>query len=150
VRVCCGDWSRACSSDSTLTRLGLTGVYMDPPYPKKRSCGKKSSRSGGLYATDAAGHKPPEVVRDEVLAWAKEWGGGRLMRVVVSGYEGDGYEELVRDHGWKEEAWETQGGYSNASKAGNANAKRERLWSSPRCLVERTLFDFLPEMTPCP
>ena len=32
VRVCCGHWSRVCDSPSTMTRLGLTGVFLDPPY----------------------------------------------------------------------------------------------------------------------
>lgn len=33
VRVCCGDWNRVCSSHSVTTRLGLTGTFLDPPYP---------------------------------------------------------------------------------------------------------------------
>ena len=32
VRVCCGHWARVCDSPSTLTRLGTTGVFLDPPY----------------------------------------------------------------------------------------------------------------------
>jgi hypothetical protein len=45
VRVCCGDWSRVCSSDSTTTRLGVTGVFLDPPYPRYHK-GKKSRAAG--------------------------------------------------------------------------------------------------------
>ncbi|MBX6314781.1 MAG: hypothetical protein IRY99_17970, partial [Isosphaeraceae bacterium] len=32
VRVCCGDWRRVCDSPSVTTRLGVTGIFFDPPY----------------------------------------------------------------------------------------------------------------------
>jgi hypothetical protein len=145
VRVCCGDWSRVCSSESVTTRLGLTGVFFDPPYPRHQSGGRKS-RDGSLYATDAAG-KTPEQIRDELLAYCRERGGNPLMRLCVAGYEGDGYAELVASHGWGEVAWKAQGGYGNRTARGKENAARERLWFSPHCLpaggppAERTLFD---------
>jgi len=140
VRVCCGDWSRVCSSPSTTTRLGVTGVFLDPPYPiTQKGRGKKKSRDGSLYASDAAGGT--EALRDEVLAWCRVAGADRkLMRIVVAGYENDGYEALVRDHGWREEAWKAQGGYGNRTDGGKANAARERLWLSPGCRAEETLF----------
>jgi phage/plasmid primase-like uncharacterized protein len=70
------------------------------------------------------------------------------VRVAVCGYEGDGYEVLVRDHGWTEESWEASGGYGNQSKDKKgkaANAKRERIWFSPECLgrAQPGLFDHL-------
>lgn len=139
VRVCCGDWSRVCSSESTTTHLGLTGVYLDPPYPR-RTRGKKS-RTGKIYATDGAA-KTPEQIRDEVLAWCREHGANPMMRVVVSGYEGDGYEAL-EPLGWRCEWWAAPGGYGNMTATGKANAKRERLWSSPHCLWSPGLFDNL-------
>ncbi len=139
VRVCCGDWSRVCSSPSTTTRLGLTGVFLDPPYPVRQKKGGKKSRDAGLYATDAA--SDTETLRDQVLAWCREYGGQRLMRICVAGYEGDGYEALVRDHGWREEPWKAQGGYGNRTEEGKANAARERLWFSPHCQFDATLFD---------
>jgi hypothetical protein len=147
VRVCCGDWSRVCSSDSTTVRLGVTGVFLDPPYPRHQK-GRKNSRSGGLYATDAAGHKTPEAVRDEVLAWCRERGGHPLMRVVVAGYCGDGYETLVAEHGWTETAWEASGGYGNRTATGKANAKRERLFCSPNCNRDKSLFEWSQDAHP--
>lgn len=131
VRTCYGHWSRICDSDSTLTRLGTTGVFLDPPYPIKTTRGK---RAKGLYANDG---QDLDALRDEVLAWCVKWGREKDIRVAVCGYEGDGYESLVEDHGWKEQSWEASGGYGNQSKTNKgkaANAKRERIWFSPHCL----------------
>jgi len=142
VRTCYGHWSRICDSDSTMTRLGTTGVFLDPPYPTKTS---KGTRAKGLYSNDS---QDLDALRDEVLAWCVKWGGVAGVRVAVCGYEGDGYEVLVRDHGWTEESWEASGGYGNQSKDKKgkaANAKRERIWFSPECLgpAQPGLFDHL-------
>ena len=128
VRVCCGDWSRVCSSESTTTRLGLTGVLLDPPYSAE------SKRAKKLYSTDSL------TVAHEVRAWCLERGADRQMRIALCGYEGEGHEAL-ESAGWKVEAWEAQGGYGNRSEAGKKNAKRERIWFSPHCSFERGLFD---------
>jgi DNA adenine methylase len=141
VRACCGHWSRVCSSRSVLTRLGPTAIMLDPPYPKNQ--GGKKSRAGDLYASDSDEANTPEALRDEILAWCRKWGGDPLMRVAVCGYEGDGYEVLVQEAGWREEAWKASGGYGNRSETGKANAARERIWFSPHCCYERTLFDCL-------
>jgi hypothetical protein len=133
VRVCCGDWSRVCSSPSTTTRLGLTGVFLDPPYPTHDGDGA-ASRDGNLYAH---GEERGELdrVRDEVLAWCREYGADRRMRIAGCGYDTDGYAALEAD-GWEAVAWKTQGGYANRGKGDgeNLNAKRERVWFSPGCL----------------
>lgn len=128
VRVCCGDWTRVCSSPSVLTRLGTTGVFLDPPYSAK------ANRSKSLYATDSM------TVANDVRAWCLKWGSNKLMRIVLCGYEGEGHEELEK-HGWKVHAWTAQGGYGNKNKKGNKNKTRERLWISPHCIFERGLFD---------
>jgi hypothetical protein len=141
VRTCYGHWSRVCDSDSTLTRLGTTGVFLDPPYPLKTDQG---TRAKGLYAND---EQDLDGLRDEVLAWCRKWGQDPLIRVAVCGYEGDGYEPLVAE-GWTEHAWEASGGYGNQRKKGGGkadNAKRERIWFSPACQAENagpSLFDF--------
>ncbi len=82
-----------------------------------------------------------EDLASEVLAWCPEHGRDRRMRICVAGYEGDGYEILVRDHGWREEAWKVAGGYGNRTQQGKDNAARERLWFSPHCEFDRGLFD---------
>jgi DNA adenine methylase len=133
VRTLYGHWSRPCDSESTLARLGTTGVFLDPPYPAKSVCGKKS-RDPNLYATDKGADL--DKLRDEVLAWCRKWGSGPLIRIAVCGYEGDGYEAL---EGWTMESWEASGGYSNQRRAGkkkSANPKRERVWFSPACIPE--------------
>lgn len=143
VRTCYGHWSRICDSDSTMTRLGVTGVFLDPPYPIKTAKGKRSS---GLYANDAT--QDLDGLRDEVLAWCIKWGRVDNVKIAVCGYEGDGYEQLVLGHGWDEVSWESQGGYGNQSGNKSTNAKRERIWYSPHCnMPQRTLFDHCKEVT---
>lgn len=129
VRVCCGNWSRVCSSESVTTRLGITGVFLDPPY------GAKANRDSKLYSTDSL------TVADEVRAWCLEWGTNTKMRIALCGYAGE-HEEL-ESHGWQVLAWKAQGGYGNRSEQGKANAAKERIWFSPHCLQEATLFDAL-------
>lgn len=127
VRVCCGDWLRVCSSESVTTRLGVTGVFLDPPY------GAKAKRSKKLYSTDSL------TVADQVRAWCLERGSDPLMRIVLCGYEGEGHEALEAA-GWRVESWKAHGGYGNRTEEGKANARKERLWVSPHCLTQPSLF----------
>lgn len=136
VRVCCGHWLRVCDSPSVTTRLGLTGVFLDPPYAKTRADGT-ANRSAELYANDRA--QDVDALVAEVRAWCLERGGDPLMRICLAGYEGEGHEAL-ETAGWRVVAWKAAGGYGNRTEAGKANAARERLWFSPHCLdpeVER-------------
>lgn len=142
VRTCYGHWSRVCDSDSTLNRLGLTGVFLDPPYPLTVEKTGKKSRDGSLYATDK--NSDLNQLRDEVREWCLRWGGEPLIRVAVCCYEGDGYE-VLSEYGWDCFEWETGGGYSNQRRGGKGkgdNARRERIYFSPWCLrKEATLLD---------
>jgi hypothetical protein len=144
VRVCCGHWKRVCDSESVTTRLGTTGVFLDPPYPTHAADGSES-RAAGLYATDG-GRDALDALRDEVLAWCRGRGPDPRMRIVVAGYDTDGYALLVKE-GWEEILWRAQGGYGNRSAKGRANAGRERLWCSPGCNRPRepSLFDHLED-----
>lgn len=143
VRVCHGHWSRICDSDSTLTRLGVSGVFLDPPYPAIQDDGTKS-RDGNLYMHD----KTQDLLqlRDGVLAWCQKWGQSNQLRIAVCGYEGDGYDALLGE-GWTSHTWKSTGGYGNQRKKGpkkNENASRERIWFSPRCVAiarVRSIFD---------
>jgi hypothetical protein len=141
VRTCYGHWSRICDSDSTLTRLGTTGVFLDPPYPTHRADTGKKSRDGNLYHNDKT--QDLNKLRDEVLAWCRKWGRDKRIRVAVCCYEGDGYEPLAGD-GWTCESWEASGGYANQRRGGKGkadNAKRERIYFSPGCVsVQPDLF----------
>jgi hypothetical protein len=118
-----------CDSDSTLTRLGLTGVFLDPPYRKRLHDGTEN-RSAHLYANDKA--QDVEALCDEVQAWCLKWGSQRDIRIVLCGLEGE-YPAIERA-GWSKLAWKSRGGYGNRTKKGKDNAARERLWFSPHCL----------------
>jgi DNA adenine methylase len=141
VRVCCGSWERVCDSESVTTRLGMTGIFFDPPYLQYNDKGEES-RSGGLYATDGSNNDLIKI-RDELLTYCLERGPNPKMRLCVAAYQGDGYEQLL-EHGWEEVAWRAAGGYGNRSAKGKKNAGRERLYFSPNCIKGQAgLFDGL-------
>jgi hypothetical protein len=71
------------------------------------------------------------------------------VRIVVCGYEGDGYETLAAAHGWEEVKWKAHGGYANQGAKKRArlkaelapeNRERERIWFSPQCKRDASLF----------
>ncbi len=128
VRVCCGDWSRILGPSPT-TKLGVTGVFLDPPY------GEEANRAE-VYATDSTS------VAADVRKWAIENGSNPDLRIALCGYEGE--HEMP---GWECVAWKASGGYgSQGEGAGRDNAERERIWFSPFCLKpeqEVSLFNFL-------
>jgi len=124
VRVCCGDWSRVLGPTPT-TRIGVTGVLLDPPYSAE------AKRAKNLYAQDDLS------VAHEVREWAIEHGDDPLLRIALCGYEG----EHAMPDSWRSVAWKASGGYGARNKD-NQNARRERVWFSPSCLgaVQRDLF----------
>jgi len=125
-----------------MTRLGLTGVFLDPPYAKnvKRVTAmirgeevpkpRATNRSNDLYAGD----KTQDIDRlvADVNLWCQKWGSEPNARIALCGYEGE-HDNLVADHGWDVVAWTTNGGYGNRRDE-NTNKGRERIWFSPACL----------------
>jgi hypothetical protein len=123
VRVCCGDWSRICGHSPTF-KLGVTGVFLDPPY------GEDADRAE-LYSTEDFS------VAAEVRKWAIDNGDNPLMRIALCGYEG---EHQMPDS-WDCVAWKSPGGYGSQGEGrGRANAGRERIWFSPHCIQPPSLF----------
>jgi DNA adenine methylase len=139
MRIMYGHWSRICGSETTTTRLGLTGIFLDPPYPTHGPDGKRS-RDGHLYHGDD--RTATDLIRDEVLAYCVKHGTNRMMRIAVCGYDTDGYAVLER-RGWTCYEWRAQGGYGNRQVAAgrkNVNRTRERIWFSPHCVSGVDLF----------
>jgi len=121
VRICCGDWSRIMGPTPTV-KLGLTGVFLDPPYDL-------AERDEGCYSTDSEG-----VARD-VRQWCVEHGSDPKLRIALCGYRGEGHEEL-EDLGWEPWYWKARGGYGSQADEngrGRANSARECAWFSPHC-----------------
>ena len=126
VRVCCGDWSRVCGPTPT-TKQGLTAVFLDPPYGRV-------GRDANVYATESD-------CAPAVRAWCHANGRNKQLRIALCGYAGEGHESLESD-GWRCVEWKARGGYgSQGDGRGRDNATRERMWVSPHCVVDRTLFD---------
>jgi hypothetical protein len=119
VRVCCGDWKRVLGRSPTEC-IGLTGVFLDPPYSDA------AGRDGRIYSHDDL------TIAHAVREWAIEHGDNPKLRIALCGYEGE--HEMPAS--WQCVAWKANGGY--ASSAGNhENAQRERIWFSPACLPYR-------------
>ena len=117
VRVCCGDWARVCGPSPTST-LGLTGVFLDPPYSAE------AGRDGTLYAVEDLS------VAHLVREWCIENQDNPKLRIALCGYEGE--HDLP---GWGCVPWKAHGGYANlGNAAGQENRHRERIWFSPACL----------------
>lgn len=127
VRVCCGDWKRILGPSPTW-KIGLTAVFLDPPYA--------GEGRDVVYSNDSA------TVGQEVSEWCRQNGDNPLLRIALCGYEGE--HDLP---GWEQVEWRAVGGYGNQGKQevkrGRDNAKRERIWFSPACLKgqQRSLFD---------
>jgi site-specific DNA-adenine methylase len=116
VRVCCGDWARVLGPSPT-TKLGITAVFLDPPYSAE-------ANRAEVYAVEDFS------VAHEVRRWALENGDNPELRIALCGYEG---EHAMPDT-WEVLEWKARGGYGSQNKAGNENARRERIWFSPHCL----------------
>jgi len=117
VRVCSGDWSRVCGPTPTV-KQGLTGVFLDPPYAveDRSDCYRVENRS----------------VAHDVCEWAIQWGDNPGMRIALCGYEG----EHQMPESWTCVPWKAHGGFASQSKKhDNPNARRERIWFSPHCIV---------------
>jgi len=125
VRVACGDFARVLGP-SVTTRLGTTGVFLDPPYGE----GSVDYAAGGNATAD---------VFQRAAAWAVENADDPRLRIALCGYEG-AFEPPA---GWTTHRWKTRGGYgSQGNGAGRENARRERVWFSPHCLTPQpSLFD---------
>ena len=118
VRVCCGNWSRILGPSPT-TCIGLTAVFLDPPYSAE------ADRDASIYNSEDL-----KVAR-AAATWAREHGDNPKLRIALCGYEG----EHKMPKRWKCVAWKANGGFGNqASGRGRDNARRERIWFSPHCL----------------
>jgi hypothetical protein len=117
VRVCSGDWTRVLGPSPT-EKLGLTAVFLDPPY-------SHDERAGALYAVEMP-------LADEVREWAIAHGDNPSYRIALCGYEG----EHEMPEGWETLRWKAKGGYGSQSEDGRGreNAERECVWFSPHGL----------------
>lgn len=113
VRVCCGDWSRVCGASPTLA-MGLTGVFLDPPY--------SAEDRYVVYNHDST------TLVDDVWCWASEAGKNKLMRIAICDYD-----DRETPAGWTTYAWKATRGYGKKTKNNN-NSTRERIFFSPHCL----------------
>jgi hypothetical protein len=121
VRFLCGDWTRAVK-DSVTVNHGLTGLFIDSPYPAAEHDMAYHAEHGGDVWYEAA-------------EWAVAHGDDHRLRICVAGYDSEATDALF-PASWAREHWQARGGYANQKSdgRGRANAKRETLWFSKYCL----------------
>ena len=107
ARIACGSWDRI-MSPLTITRNGVCGVVLDPPY----------SQTDSVYSKDSS------TVSGDVRKWCIENGDNTKLRIALCGHAGE--HEQLESMGWKVETWAKGGGYQGADD-------RERIWFSPHC-----------------
>lgn len=106
------------------TSHGLTGVFLDPPYDRKR-------RAKRIYAEEDDSAAP------RARRWAIENGNNPNLRIVLCGLRGE--HEMPPD--WFELSWSTGGGYGNqADGRGRENAGLETMWFNRTCRTQFLLF----------
>jgi hypothetical protein len=103
-----GDWRRSVTTAIT-TRLGLTGILLDPPYTDE------SGREDRIYAVDDL------RIGQEVRDWAVAHGDDPKHRIALCGYEA----EYRMPSNWSVFRWKA---------SGSSNGHKERIWFSPHCL----------------
>lgn len=137
VRVCCGDWTRV-TGPSVTHKIGLTGVFLDPPYDMRVVSDKSETGRDGAAPSDKLYENHDNEISAAVRTWAVENGDNPLLRIAVCGYEG----EHEFPSSWQKVAWKANGGFGNQNPNTNGaiNATRERIWFSPHCLTTPTLF----------
>ena len=113
VRVCAGDWSRVVTPSIT-TYVGLTAVFLDPPYQQDLR---------------AICYNEDHDISAEVRAWCLEHGDNPKLRIALCGYA----DEHKLPSSWECVPWKAAGGYSRTER-GVSNRTRERIWFSPHCL----------------
>ena len=123
VRVCRGDWTRVLTP-SVTTYIGVTGVFLDPPYSHdlRERC----------YAED-------HDISADVRAWAIAHGDDPKFRIALCGYEDEHGDGMPAS--WSKVAWKAHGGYSR-TEAARENATQERIWFSPHCLKPEGRLNF--------
>lgn len=128
VKVICGDWMQVMGGN-WRTANGDCAVFLDPPYAPE------TGRSNNIYRSDDL------TVAKDVLDWCKENGDNRLYKIALCGYDGEHNE--LEDMGWTVHAWKANGGFANQGRGnsrGKENKFKERVWFSPFCNRELTLF----------
>lgn len=127
VRVCCGDWRRVLGPSPTV-KLGITAVFLDPPYAVEDRA-------------DVYGSEDSATVAHDVRAWCLENGNNPALRIALCGY--DEHDAEMPDT-WERFAWKAAGGYASQGDGSNQNGARESIHFSPACNRQRSLFDQEP------
>lgn len=118
VRILCRDFATTLTPALT-TKLGVTGVFLDPPY-----C-PEAGRTPNLYTEEDA------TASRRAYRWAIEHAEHPSLRIAFCEYD----QTFDFPSTWTCVSWKTDGGLAKTGDGpGKANAARERIWFSPHCL----------------
>ncbi|MEJ7849429.1 MAG: DNA adenine methylase [Pyrinomonadaceae bacterium] len=124
VRFFNDGWERPLISDTQSTNIGITGVFLDPPYMGSTDI------YGGRLDNETLVDRDPLNARE----WALEKGKSPEFRIAYCGYlhQHDGFFPEGGDHGWVKKMWKFEGGYSKRLR--NKEPRIETVWFSPGCI----------------
>lgn len=127
VNVGYGSWERVVAP-SILKNAKTTAVFLDPPYAPDGRSSVYNQDDGSVFF--------------DVVQWGLEKGEDRSLKIAICGYEWEG-DSVFTDRGWETLAWKTSGGFGNhhSEMTGAKNSVRERVWFSPGCQMEPSVFD---------
>lgn len=116
ARITCGNWDRIVGPSVTC-KLGMTAVFLDPPYFAE-------NMQADLYSAGAE-----EAANIAARDWAIENGDNPLLRVAFCGYS----DEHEFPDTWEAMPWQAPKGYQKVID-GQHGGQREMVWFSPHCL----------------
>lgn len=123
VRFFLGDWHRPLLSRTQTINIGITGVFLDPPY-----VGTSDMYSGRLDVSD-----PANAVPLAARAWALRFGKFKHFRIAYCGYSHHHDDFFPRgENGWIRYPWQRKNGMSKPAEGKEREV--DMIWFSPHCL----------------
>lgn len=130
VRITCGDWKRALSSEYVMNRKTPHAIVLDPPYdPSYQAsgggCDYHTSESGTTNSRDSDVHTS---ISKECQEWCITYGANLDLRIVICGRGAE--HDVLLQHGWVKHDSHGRVGYNKSSEQAH---KTEAVWASPGC-----------------
>lgn len=129
VRFFCGDWQdpnadedwvRSLKSPTQTTKIGTTGVFLDPPYVD----------TGGVYGGTINKLDTKNVTAFQSREWAIANGNNPAFRIAYCGYKRHHVGAFPND--WVAWHWQEAQGYTKAEDG--SLPEIDTVWFSPHCL----------------
>lgn len=136
-----GHWRRPLESPSQTTNLGVTAVFLDPPYlgteyvygiSEEEVANGDKDVFAELPNADRLCKEVTDGVAVEARDWAIEHGKDEQFRIAYCGYEGQGHDKYFDEAG----GWTKSPGPPRTGRSKKGSV--EIVWYSPGCLKPKT------------